>query len=397
VWGHLKRHYSFLFFFLYFFEGAPIGLIWWAIPTLMATQGVTVDVITTMVSLATLPWACKFLLAPTVDHYLSTVRDYATGIATFQSFMLLGLLGLLFIPIADPSFLGLILFISFVSATQDIMIDAWAIGALKDNERGKVNGAMQAGMLTGRWLFGAGLLIALAYMAWQLAVGLLCLLLTFSIFYLFLNFRKNLTIVNPTNDPLSFKNFNFLLTKKFIFLALIAVLTGFAFESMGSVVGPMLIANGYEQHHVGLILSISLLAMLSGALLGGRLTDLKGAKNIFLQSGIALCFVVSIIGLLHLTSIPSLLVAAIVGAHFFVGVFTASSYSFYMQQAKGSMEATRFTFLMAMTNLCESLSAYSVGQIIAASALTYTAGFTTTAIVSSMGLVFLWRGFTKKS
>ena len=48
---------------------------------------------------------------------------------------------------------------ALAASTQDVAIDALAIGAVPPQTRGRLNGAMQAGMLTGRSVFGGGMLI----------------------------------------------------------------------------------------------------------------------------------------------------------------------------------------------------------------------------------------------
>jgi MFS transporter, PAT family, beta-lactamase induction signal transducer AmpG len=279
-----------LFFVLYFFEGAPIGLIWWAIPTIMASNGVGVDTITSLVSLAALPWTFKFLLAPVVDRWFESVRSYALGVASFQFLMLICLGLMLLTPINDNLFFWLTLGVSLFSAIQDVFIDGWAIGMVDDESRGKVNGAMQSGMLTGRWVFGAGLLMALASIEWKWAVGFLCLTTSMSIIFLLFKFIKRKDIVSEKIQSFSLNSFQFIFTKNFLTLAVIAAFTGFAFESLGSTVGPFLIGNGLLQFDVGLIMSGTLLAMLTGALVGGKLTDQHGDQQVFFKAGLGLAF-----------------------------------------------------------------------------------------------------------
>ena len=56
-----------IFALLYFSEGAPIGFLWWAMPTLLRAEGVAVERITMLTALLVLPWTGKFLWAPLVD------------------------------------------------------------------------------------------------------------------------------------------------------------------------------------------------------------------------------------------------------------------------------------------------------------------------------------------
>lgn len=56
-----------LFGVLYFSEGAPIGFVWWALPTVLAAGGEAIDAITAFTAMLVWPWALKFLWAPLVD------------------------------------------------------------------------------------------------------------------------------------------------------------------------------------------------------------------------------------------------------------------------------------------------------------------------------------------
>ncbi len=68
-----------LFALLYFNEGAPIGLIWLALPALLRTDAVPVDAIGSLLAVVVLPWTFKFLAGPFVDG-LRTVRGGTRGL-----------------------------------------------------------------------------------------------------------------------------------------------------------------------------------------------------------------------------------------------------------------------------------------------------------------------------
>ena len=52
---------------------------------------------------------------------------------------------------------------SVAAATQDVSIDALCIRATPAQERGSLNGWMQAGMLTSRAVLGGGSLVMMTY------------------------------------------------------------------------------------------------------------------------------------------------------------------------------------------------------------------------------------------
>ena len=80
----------------------------------------------------------------------------------------------------------------------------------------------------------------------------------------------------------------------------------------------------------------------------------------------------------------------IIIAYLFIGGFTASSYAFYMRKSQDSMQATRFTFLMAMTNFSESAAAFTLGRIISGHNGSYEVGYFFASVISLLGLFVLW-------
>ena len=89
----------FLVTILYLTEGAPIGFIWWAMPTLLRQQNVAIDSITSLTAILILPWIFKFVWAPLVDSLRNEKRGYRFWIFSSQLFMGLALVPLIFI---DP-------------------------------------------------------------------------------------------------------------------------------------------------------------------------------------------------------------------------------------------------------------------------------------------------------
>ncbi len=377
-----------LFFLLYFFEGAPMGLIWWTIPAILASQGFSVEEIATLAATATIPWSIKFILGPVTDRYVTSVRQHAWTIAVLQIGMALGITSLLIVSMESSLVLWCVLLISVFSASQDVVIDAWAIASIPADQKGKANGAMQAGMLTGRWLFGAGLLVALAYIEYDQALYILIGLTTLSICFLFINFRSQAQVISPTKNTLSFKSFKFIIEKKYIILAFVALTTGFTLEGFTSVISPFLINYGLDIGQTGWVLSLTLLAMLTGSVGGGLVVDWVGDTFSFYLSGLLLAASVLLAGLAFNLSVV-FFVISVLSSYVFVGFFTASSYTYYMNKSKGHMEASKFTFLMAITNLCEVVAVFSMGKMITQLDLTYFTSFLVCTAIGLMGLLLV--------
>lgn len=84
-----------LFLGLYFVEGAPIGFLWWALPTVIREAGGDVAQIGGLLSLLVLPWGLKFLWAPLVDVLRGPRCGFRSWIVAAQLAMTLSLLPLL--------------------------------------------------------------------------------------------------------------------------------------------------------------------------------------------------------------------------------------------------------------------------------------------------------------
>lgn len=372
---------------LYFFEGAPMGLIWWTIPTLLSLQGFSVETITTLGASATLPWAFKFLLGPVADRFLFTTKHHAWTIAGLQVGVGLGVFSILITPMDNPLILYCVLIMSFFSAMQDVVIDAWAIAAVDDDSRGRINGAMQVGMLSGRWFFGAGLLMALSYISLPVALITLLGLIFASIIFLVSTYRKSDEIIAPSNIKLGFKSFEFIIQSKFILLAIIALTTGFALEAFTAVISVYLVDFGLTRTSVGMVLSFTLLCMLIGAVVGGYVSDFIGDLKTFAIATLAMAFAVTFMGFYDGFTLVVFLTGVFV-TYFGVGFFTASSYTYYMNQSQGQMEASKFTYLMAIANLCEVFAAYGMGRMVTLSG-GYKTGFLVCVFISLIGLALL--------
>jgi MFS transporter, PAT family, beta-lactamase induction signal transducer AmpG len=156
----LKTRRKILFSLLYLGEGAPIGFIWWTLPTLWKDAGMGVPEITAFTSVVIFPWIFKFIWSPLIDVFRNEKWNFKAWILGAQSMMILSLLPLLFMDFSPVIFP--FLFIHAIAAsTQDAAIDAYAISVTPKEELGSVNGWMQFGMLAGRaGIGGLGIVFA---------------------------------------------------------------------------------------------------------------------------------------------------------------------------------------------------------------------------------------------
>lgn len=389
--GHAKGRAT-LFALLYASEGAPIGFIWWALPTILRREGVPVEQITGLVALLVLPWAGKFLWAPLVDLGRNSRWGLRAWIVTAQTLMGLTLLPLAWLAPAEHLDWWRILLLAhgFCAATQDVAIDALAIKCVPGAERGRINGYMQAGMLAGRSCFGGGLL---------LLAGMLGT--TGMIFALVVAIWGTLTLVLLVREPVAggprrtLADFTAALWaaagRRTTWLGLAFALTGAAgFEAAGALAGPYLVDRGVPQETIGWFFGVIVIgAMVGGGLLGGRLADRVGHLRMVGWSVGWFCASLALLavwdGGANAPTWARLLLLA--SMYVGVGLFTASSYSMFMNLTDARLGGTQFSTFMAATNGCESWSA-AVGGRVAASA-GYPTAFLALSAASLLALPLL--------
>ncbi len=385
---------------LYACEGGPIGFLWWAMPTLLAARGVSIERITALTAALALPWTLKFLGAPLVDIARSPRYGHRAWILGAQALMGLTLLPLAWLDLeADFGLIFPLLLVHAVTAaTQDVAIDAWVIARTPEGEHGRVNGWMQAGMLCGRWLFGPGLLLVGATEHRALAIVAL-VAVTWSTSALVLLSRD----AAPDGDAAgageaapaqagrgrSFVSaLRAMLARRSTWLGLaFALVAGAGFEAVGAVAGPFLVQAGASEQRVGVFYTLSVVAMLLGALAGGRAADRFGHVRVAAGSGALLSGLILLAAALAAQPGPALV--ALVLVYGGIGLFTAASYALFMDLTDRRLGATQFSTFMAGTNACEAWSGFAIGRLV--TPLGYGGAFAVMAVIALVGLAPLRR------
>jgi PAT family beta-lactamase induction signal transducer AmpG len=161
---------------LSFSSGLPLGLVWIAIPDWMRASGIDIRIVG-LITLAQAPWTFKMLWSPLMDRYpipwLGRRRGWiaVTQIALFASTLMLAGVG------ADPDapwvILAAAMAIALASASQDIVIDAYAVDVLRPEEHGVAVGARTAFYRAAMTMAGALSITLSAWIAWPLVLALL--------------------------------------------------------------------------------------------------------------------------------------------------------------------------------------------------------------------------------
>lgn len=363
-----------LFTILYASEGAPIGFIWWALPTYLRSKGVAVDHLTIVASVAALPWALKFLWSPLIDVVQTgrwSLRNWIIAAQAAMGCTLIPLLGGIE-SLSLAMLTGLVALHAISAATQDAAIDALCIKTVPEEERGSLNGWMQAGMLAGRSLFGGGALLMAEIVGFDVVVATMIFLIWASLAVVFMTNVPESLSVRSSVTASEWKTFFIKLasvfrSKKMITAAFIALVGGAGFEAVGIAVGPMMIDHGLTTSEAGFFFSVvGVCCMIIGALVGGHIADRAGAARALLVFQALLTTSVAVFALTVVVTEKLTLVEFYVFlglVYFCIGLFTASSYALFMAISDKQLGATQFSALMGLTNVCESWSGYSIGRL----------------------------------
>lgn len=364
-----------LFTSLYLSEGAPIGYIWWTIPTRLRVAGVSIEQITFLTSLLVLPWVFKFLWAPIIDTLQSNRWTLRSWIITTQIFMGITLSPLVFLDFQTDFNIVFILLLlhTLTAATQDASIDALSIASVPTHERGSINGWMQTGMLTGRALLGGGALTLGEKVGNETIIILLIGVIWFSTVLVLFSKYEMATTNNVQKIRNRVTNFTITLRKVLAdrstrFGLLFAFTAGAGYEAVGAVAGPYLIDRNFDASSVGFFFSVPVIVgMIGGALIRGYLSDKIGRHR-----SVVLSIILTVINITVLSSIDFIVGGSARMMQFillstmyvFIGFFIASSYALFMDMTDKKIGATQFSAFMGATNGCEAWATFGVGKII---------------------------------
>ncbi len=345
---------------LYFAQGFPYGAFAELVPTFLRDQGASLSDITELTARLGLAWTLKFLWAPLVDQ-LGTRR----GWIVFAQLLLAASLAAIAVlePMsATPAVWIALGALAYLSATQDIAIDAYSIELLDEREYGAANG-MRVSAYRAALIATGGLLVAVAgrtgwSTAFWIAAGTMLVLAA-------------VTAMLPSPDVERTPSPSEGLLERTIWhpLRTLAVLPGFVAVllfvmtfKMGDfallvLVRPFWVDAGYSLEAIGLVLGTAgMVATIVGALLGGALTTRWGIFTALWSLGLvqALSNLGYYVAASQGAGRAVMYTAAIV-EQFTSGLGTAAFLAFLMALCDRRFAATQYALLTALFGLGRTL------------------------------------------
>lgn len=344
--------------FLGFASGLPLALTGSTLQAWMTEAHVSLAAIGAL-SLVGIPYTLKFLWAPLLDYI------HIPWLGLRRGWILLAQMGLVIAlvvianmnPATDARYIYLLaVLIAFLSASQDVAIDAYRADVLHSSERG-LGSAYSVFSYRVAMLLSGGMALVLAdWMGWRLAYMIMAACMLLSMLPAF--FAPSAHIETKPQGNLfqaTVQGLNDLIKRDKILLVLLFLI----FYKVGDALALQLMTNfllhglGFTLTQVGLAYkTVSFIATISGAFVGGIiLTGLNIFRGLLifgvLQAFSNLMFVL----LAYVGKSFTLMTLSIFIENFCSGMSTAALMAFMMSLCHRQYTATQFALLSAIASL----------------------------------------------
>ena len=371
---------------LYFAQGIPEGLTFFALPAWLAANGKSTGEIGTFMGVIAIPWSFKILIAPLMDRftYLPMGRK-RPWVIVGQLGLIISLISTAFIndPLNNLNILMVAGFsISLFGAFQDVAVDGMAIDILPINEQARANGLMWGSKTI-------GMSLSLAVCTWiinnygfsstliSLSLAVMCII------FIPILFRENLgeKILPWTNGTVSKISLEKQISNwKTIFKSLYKVFFLRTSLIMAIAIFIIAIGNGlmdallpvFTIQEIGwtntdysqITASANIVAGLAGMFVGGALVDLFGKKKMMSIYLILLMVLTISMAIFSNYWTDEFVVPAFVFSYYILYTFlTIAIFAAAMQLCWKRISATQFTLYMAISNLGRAMGSGYLGEL----------------------------------
>jgi MFS transporter, PAT family, beta-lactamase induction signal transducer AmpG len=315
----------------------------------------------------------KFLWAPAMDRvrlpFLTARFGRRRGWALLIQFLLvLAILALgMSNPATDLTRVAICaLIVAFLSASQDIVIDAYRVELLTKDEQGAGAAATQIGYRLGMLASGAGALYLAQYFSWTAAYGVMAVLMLLSMIVIVATrepqappvvrgpWLKN-TVVAPFAD--------FAKRRYWLLILIFVVLYKFGDALAGVMSGPFYIELGFEKSEIASITKVfGVIASIVGVSLGGIAVYRWGLMRALLICG-ALQTVSNLMYLVQLWAGHDVgMLTVTIAAENVTGSMASAAFVAYLSSlCSPAFTATQYALLSALAATARTLLASSGG------------------------------------
>jgi MFS transporter, PAT family, beta-lactamase induction signal transducer AmpG len=381
-----------------FSSGLPLLLTLSTLSYWLAKLGVSKTSIGLFASVG-IPYSCKFLWAPLLDQirppFLGRRRGWALLIqgALAVSILAMGMTD----PAVNPWWTALAaLVVAFLSSSQDIVIDAYRIEILPEEEQGAGSAATQVGYRFGLLAAGAGALALADFVAWPVVFAILAALVGIGMLAFILApepaappapKRESLAqwLARAVVGPLA----DFFFRRGALVILLFVLLYKFGDAVSGTMATPFYVELGFSGVEIAAVTKVfGIIASLAGTLAGGLLVARFGIMRALLIGGVLQAAGILLFTLLAMKGHDTLWLAIAVGGDNFVGGLGSAAFVAYLSALCNiAFTATQYALLSSFMAVGRTLLASGSGWL--ASQMSWPAFFTVSAGLAIPGLVLL--------
>lgn len=288
-------------FFLGFAGGAPFSLIASVLSAWLTELGISKTSIG-LLTLVAVPYSFKYLWSPFVDGLnipiLKKLGKRRSWLITTQILLMAAIFALGSInPLENLTLCAILaIAVSFFSATQDIVIDAYRIERLAVHQQGMGAAAYSYGYRIALYISGSVPLIIATYYTWQLAYIFTGMIILVGIITTLVikeprdhhEVTKGRTMLQFLNDVIiaPFKNFTKIPEWYYVIAFIILFKLGDAMA--GIMTTPFLLDTGFTKIEiVSIVKTYGLITTFIGLFIGGLMVNKLNFREALLFSGIA--------------------------------------------------------------------------------------------------------------
>lgn len=378
-----------------FSSGLPLALVGGTLQAWFTVSGI--DIVTIgFLGLVGQPYVYKFLWAPFMDRFVPPLLGRRRGWLMLTQIAVAGALAgmALFNPALTPGALSAVaLLVAFLSASQDIAVDAYRTDVLQPRERG-LGAAVSVGGYRLAMIVSGGLALILAdHIGWSAMYLLMAASMLIGVFGTLLGPEPEiapsvpLTLAAAVLKPWQ----EFMTRRAALALLLLIVLYKLGDAFAGSLTQAFLLRGaGFTLTEIGAVYkTVSLIATLVGAVFGGSLLASFGLYRALLLFGVLQA--VSNLGFLWLALSGKsmvLMISAVAFENFAGGMGTAAFVALLMSLCDHRYTATQYALLSALSAIGRVFVGPVAGYLV--SWLGWTQFFVVTFLTALPGLGLLW-------
>ncbi len=379
-----------------FSSGLPLLLIGSTYKTWMAELQVSLVTIGLFAAVG-IPYSFKFIWAPLMDRFVPPFLDRRRGWIFICQLALAACLAVLALVNPAQSLsvsVGLCVLVAFLSASQDIAIDAYKREIFTDSELGLGSSIGVGGYRVGMLVAGAGSLFLAQIYSWQTAYLCMAVCMGLSIFATLFS----PPVLEKVPPPRSLQDAVVGPLKQFFSRAgafeilLFVLLFKVGDQMAGDMLNPFYIQMGFEKIQIAEISKIfGFWAVFAGSFLGGALMLRLSMVRCLWIFGILQALSTLGFSWLSLFADPSLvrLTMAVAFENITSGMGTAAYVAFLGLLTDKRFTATQFALLSSLMSVPRSIFGSSSGAI--AQSLGWTNYFLFCSLIAIPGLLMLFR------